>query len=281
MAARVTTLARANRRRILALEAAIAASIGAAYASAQRDMQMSIDTFTDDYAAAADDYGDGDVPVSWLQTSGQLPALQHRTSASIEVFATATLFALLHGQRQAAHNGAEDATALIATALTPIMPTLQAFAFPRHVTGDVLAAFVGKSQTTGNPLSRLLDQLGPVTAQRVTKVLYGALASGSHPSVAARMLTNVTDMAYRRALTISRTEMLGAYRAANIATYQANSDVLQGWRWLASATACPFCQEMNGTEHSLDEMMESHPNCACVPVAISRPFAAILSTFAA
>ncbi len=274
------TLAREQRLRILAREQALAATIGASYASAQRDIQLSIDTFTQAYADAEDEYDDGDVPVSWLQQSGQLPQVQHRTRAAVDAFALATLFALLHGQRQAAYQGADDAGALVSAALAPvsrIAPTALATAlFPRRISGDALAAFLGKSQTTGNPLSSLLNRLGDATAQQVTKTLYTALASGSHPSVAARMLTQATGMARSRALTIARTEMLSAYRTASLAQFQANSDVLDGWIWLAAPTACPFCQEMNGTFHSLDEAMDTHPNCACVQSPHAKSLSSIL-----
>lgn len=72
--------------------------------------------------------------------------------------------------------------------------------------------------------------------------------------------------------TFVRTEMIGAMREGNLTTYRANRDLVQGWVWNATASACAVCQGMNGSVHGLDEMMFSHPRCRCSADPITKPF---------
>ncbi len=289
----------ANRKRILAREAAIAGMIASAYQTAQRTIQPTQQALLSAYGdeldalAAQGDEGEDDdsasssnptVPLSWAVQSGQLPRLQRTMLLALGAFALAARMHITDGQRQAALAGASDAQSLVRTALEPLTAHLSSQmvdGLARGAPKGVLDALVGKSLTTGNPLSALLDRVGEPTAQQVTKTLYAALASGAHPSVAARMLTHATGMAYNRALTISRTEMISAYRTAAIDTFRASADVLQGWVWLTAADPCPFCASMAGTFHTLDEYLDSHPNCRCTPSPVTKPLAAILSLFAA
>ena len=73
-----------------------------------------------------------------------------------------------------------------------------------------------------------------------------------------RMVADVQDAfdgGLARAQVIARTETIDAYRAGAKAHHEANSDVLQGWVWLAklSERTCPSCVVMHGTEHDLNE----------------------------
>ncbi len=68
------------------------------------------------------------------------------------------------------------------------------------------------------------------------------LAAGDGPRQIARVLRDVLDVAYSKALTISRTEALNAYRGAALANYRANSDVVSMWEWHADRKACDLCK---------------------------------------
>lgn len=72
--------------------------------------------------------------------------------------------------------------------------------------------------------------------------------------------------------------MLNAYRGASLESYRANSDVVEKWRWTASLSAgtCIACLEMDGEVFDLDEEMESHPNCRCVPTSITKSYSTLL-----
>jgi SPP1 gp7 family putative phage head morphogenesis protein len=89
----------------------------------------------------------------------------------------------------------------------------------------------------------------------------------------ARLLRRQYGLGLVRALRISRTETMRAYREAARRNYQANSDVVRGWYWHATldTRTCPSCWAMHGTFHQLDETLDDHPNgrCAMRPATVS------------
>jgi F like protein len=296
----------AHRKRILARERAIGEQITAQFQAVMRHLkpaQLALiaayaaeaQRLADEQAAAADEEDGGEplpsppphVPVSWLQQSGQWQRYERILLPAVVGFALAARLSITDGQRQTVVAGVTDAQALISTALHPLRDALtlrlgtSVEIAPHRPPSAALDALIGRSQAADKPLAALLDNLGAYTAEKTLAALTAALASGSHPTVAARMIANTTEMAYRRALTISRTELITAYRTANVETFRASSDVLDGWIWQAAADACPFCQSMDGTFHTLDEYLDSHPNCRCVPRPHTRAIAEILSRFAA
>lgn len=266
----------ANRKHILAREAAIAAALAAAWHVAQGSITPAQHALINAYSAQlnADTSGDDEgsqptVPMTWAHQSGHLAHLQRAVMLAVGSFAVASMLHVTDGQQQAVQAGATDAQALIRTALQPHVGATTADALVRHPQSGVLHAFVGRSQTTGKPLSHLLATMDDATAQKVTKTLYAALASGVHPDTAANMLTQATGMARNRALVVARTEIISAYRSASLTTYRANADVCDGWTWMAAqdGRVCPFCASMDGTFHTLDEDLNAltHPNCRCCP----------------
>lgn len=96
-----------------------------------------------------------------------------------------------------------------------------------------------------------------------------SLVVGRNPRETARRVRKEFSIGLSRALRISRTETLRAYREATREVYRANSDIVRGWIWVAakSARTCPACLAMDGTFHRLDEGLDDHPNnrCAMVP----------------
>lgn len=264
----------ANRKHVLAREATIAAAMAAAWHVAQGSITPAQHALINAYGSQLDANTSGDdeeansqhtVPMTWAHQSGHLPQLQRAVMLAVGSFAVASMLHVTDGQQQAVQAGATDAQTLIRTALQPHVDATTADALVRHPNSDVLHAFIGRSQTTGKPLADLLATMDDATAQRVTKTLYAAIASGAHPDTAANMLTQATGMAHRRALVVARTEIMGAYRSASLTTYRANADVCDGWTWMAAQGACDICAALNGTLHPLSEDMESHPNCRCCP----------------
>ncbi len=84
------------------------------------------------------------------------------------------------------------------------------------------------------------------------------------------MLKKALGIGLSRALTIARTETLRAHREATRASYQANKGLVGGWIWHSAADerTCGCCWAMHGTEHSLEEELDGHPNCRCAMVPI-------------
>src|SRR5699024_7435562 len=74
------------------------------------------------------------------------------------------------------------------------------------------------------------------------------------------------DYSLSRAMTVSRTEIIDAHRAAARETEQANSDVLAGWEWSTHLDnrTCRACISMHGRRFPLDQAgPEGHQNCRC------------------
>lgn len=128
----------------------------------------------------------------------------------------------------------------------------------------------------GSPLHDLLAELGDELHRMVERELVAGLALGGNPrDVALRMVDNLR-LAYVRAERIARTELLRAYRETTRQSYMANANVVHGWIWYSAldVRTCPACWAMHGTRHTLDEVLDDHPNgrCAMVPVTDwSRP----------
>jgi SPP1 gp7 family putative phage head morphogenesis protein len=161
------------------------------------------------------------------------------------------------------HNGTADAHTLITTSMGP----------PPRGVPPVRAAAIGTVQPDLGIVLQLLDELGPEAAFRTRELLIGGLRQGWHPSRVAREVRAALGITYSRSLTIARTEMLRAYRNAALEQYR-ESPVVHGWVWLATldATTCPVCIAMHGTEHDLNETLDTHPNCcrcAMVPQTVS------------
>ena len=101
--------------------------------------------------------------------------------------------------------------------------------------------------------------LSDEASEAMRRRLIQGVAAGRNPRETARLMVadvqDTFDGGLARAQVIARTETIDAYRAGAKAQHEANSDVLQGWVWLAnlSERTCPSCVVMHGTEHDLNE----------------------------
>lgn len=131
-------------------------------------------------------------------------------------------------------------------------------------------------RTLVGPLSQLAAEYG-VGAQIIKDTLLMGIATGASPRQVAAMMAKALGADYGRLETIARTEMLRTYRTSTANMMKANRHLLRGWRWSAamSIRTCPVCWAMHGTEHDLDEPMETHPVCRCSMKPILRPWAEI------
>lgn len=120
----------------------------------------------------------------------------------------------------------------------------------------------------GSPLRTLLDRLPAAGRQIVEQGLIEGVALGRNPRAIASEIRKGLGGNLNRALTISRTETLRAYRTATIQAYQANSDVVTGWYWRSgrSRRCCAACVALDGTFWTVRDPMRPHPRCRCTMI---------------
>ena len=142
-----------------------------------------------------------------------------------------------------------DAAALIGAQL----PSLWPLARPAKPELDAIV------QRATTQITSRMWVLSDEATEAMRRRLVQGVAAGRNPRDTARLMVadvqDDFDGGLARAQVIARTETIDAYRAGAKAHHEANSDVLQGWVWLAnlSALTCPSCVAMHGTEHDLDE----------------------------
>lgn len=138
-----------------------------------------------------------------------------------------------------------------------------------------LAAIVKRTTEQITSLSLpLTDQMD----RAMRSALIRGMAVGDNPRAVARdmlaRLEGVFNGGRNRALVIARTELLDAYRAANMLGEDSMKDVLQGWTWAATLDrrTCPSCWGMHGSEHKLTEpgpIDHQQGRCARLPLTKS------------
>lgn len=132
----------------------------------------------------------------------------------------------------------------------------------------------------GDQITKLSYPLSDEAATVMRRQLVRGVAVGSNPrAVAARMVKQtegVFNGGLGRALTIARTEMLDAHRAASALEDSANAHLLSAWVWTATLSnrTCPACWGMHGQEFPLEQPgPEGHQNCRCTRVAKTKSWA--------
>lgn len=129
---------------------------------------------------------------------------------------------------------------------------------------------------------RIVALSRPLTAaanEAMLRSLIRAVPEGASPRTAARRMVGAVEGRFNgglaRALTISRTEILDAYRRGASAQQRANRDILDGWVWTAQldSRTCPSCVAEHGTLHDLDEFgPDDHQNGRCARTPHVRPW---------
>ena len=139
---------------------------------------------------------------------------------------------------------------------------------------EAIADLVGFLQN-GSPLRDLLDALGAAASEQVQRELIAGMGLGLGPREIAARCRQAFGGNLSRALTVTRTETLRAYREASQRDMQANSDLVGGWIWMSGRDerTCAACLAMHGTRHSVDERLDDHPNGRCVQVPVTKTWA--------
>jgi SPP1 gp7 family putative phage head morphogenesis protein len=127
--------------------------------------------------------------------------------------------------------------------------------FAGRIGPGALSAIVAR--TTGQ-ITSTLRPLSAEAYEAMQRALIQGIAVGDNPRTVARDMLARVEGAFNgglsRAVVISRTEMLDAYRAASAYSHAVNSDVLAGWTWTATLDrrTCVSCWSMHGRTFPLD-----------------------------
>ena len=274
-------LAQHQRRELLAREQAIANQIDSAYSLLWQSLARQLLRLLDDMQRAeqrAKAFNQPFDALRWIRQIRGLDMLLASVEQDMQTF-TATARALVQSQWQPFwFAGEQDAIRLLDEALPGIgvqfgRPSLRAF--------DVLAS----RGAAHLKIAELFARLTPEAKEAVRKRLLAGLALGQGPREVARSIAaGVRNLSRNRALVIARTELISAYRDANLATYRENSDVVKEWEWSTAEDerTCPLCQPMDGKRFPLNQPFDAkHASDRCTPVPVTYGYEEILARFAA
>jgi len=258
------------RAQLKAHEAQAEQALEQAYANTLQVIQPMLDHL---YQQISDKQQAGEeIPLSWLYEQRRLEALTQFIEGQINQFGMLAQMQTGQLQSQGIYLGQQAAQALLQSTVPPGIAW--SFGVPSP---SALQEMVGATQA-GSPLADLFSGFGAEAAQGVKDALITGLSLGYNPRDIAPQVQQALGISRNRALTISRTEMLRAYRGANLETFKANDDVVDGWIWNCALdrTSCSACVAMHGTEHSLDETLDEHPNGRCSMIPKTKSWADIL-----
>lgn len=212
------------------------------------------------------------LPLSWLYEQRRLQSVQRAITDAISHFATQAQVSTQQAQQRAVQLGTQGAQQQLRSSVPPGVH--YAFGVPSP---KAIASIVGVTQA-GTPLRSLFDGFGAEAAKKVSDALIAGVSLGRNPRDVARDVQSALGVSRNRALTIARTEMIRAYRSANLETFRANDDVCDGWVWTTALDrrVCAACIAMHGTKHSLDEELNGHPCCRCVMAPLTKSWDSIL-----
>jgi SPP1 gp7 family putative phage head morphogenesis protein len=252
-----------QRSELMKVERNGASAITATYKRVEEKLAANLALLISDIESARD--AKVEVRPNWLVTQHRYQQLLAELQEETLAFIHRAIAEVTGMQRVAVERAPKDAEDLTVKALGPgpeaaVAQVRQNFG---RLPGRQLERLVGFA-SDGKPLGELLAELGPEQSRAARDSLAYGVATGQSPRVIASDVATKTGMAKVRALTIARTEMLRPYREVTHERFQA-SQVVTGWTWLAvlDARTCPVCAAMNGTEHTDDETLDSHPNCRC------------------
>lgn len=199
---------------------------------------------------------------------------------------TAQALAALSGTASTtAGGGAADVVAATAAA----EPAIMASQLPAHLAAAALETYAAKVAPAAleSIVLRARQQIHagtwPLTEQAteaMRRALIVGVATGTHPNDVAAAMVRQVEGAFNggltRAINISRTEMLDAYRDTSATVHAANADVLDGWRWVAvlDRRTCVSCWSMHGTTWPLDQAGPwDHQQGRCVRAPVVKSWA--------
>lgn len=247
-----------------------AADLLQSYAAIRRRLLRDLDKLT--RWIAAEEQAGRPVSRARLLRQQRFRDLLTQTAVEMDRYAKVIEQTTITEAAAAANKARTEAVAAIEKALGPGPPgiNLRFNTLPVGAVNDITSRLA-----PGQPLRALFDSFGAEAAEAAREALIEGIGLGIGPRNLAAAMRTALNVSAVRALTIVRTEQLKAYRSSSLQTYQANADVVKGWRWRCSRSprTCAACWAMDGEEFPLDEPFASHPNCRCTPVPITKTWA--------
>lgn len=251
------------RADLLQLERGAASDMVRAYGVSWQRVEQRVTALWQEVTALRE-AGEAVPPVRLMQLDRYL-RLQDEITAELRRFAAHADGTVAATQLAAVNMAQEHSPRLIsAVASDAELAGLEQFVDFAHAPKQAVEALVGYAR--GNtPLGRLLDAIPGQVNGSVRDTLIAGLTLGQNPRETARQVRRAFGTGLARALTISRTETLRAYREATRLEYAANDDLLDGWIWSAACDrrTCVTCWALHGRVYKLNRQMPAHPGCRC------------------
>lgn len=144
----------------------------------------------------------------------------------------------------------------------------------QDVNSGHLEALVGVT-ADGGPIHKELQRVGVKAVDAVRQALVTGAGLGQTPEEIAATVHKELDGHAGQFITIARTADAQAYQASQQQFYEANQDIVVGWRWMAALAknTCPACLAMHGRIFPVTATMDRHFNCRCVSVPVTKTWA--------
>jgi len=254
----IAAMAEQFKEDLLNLERQSASRLVRHYGAAYKRMQSRIRALTNQIERAR--ITGTRISPAWLFQIERYQELMRQVESETSRFAGIVESTIKTNQRNAGLSGIANAQA-IGTASIQAADLTVSFSTLNPSAVESMVGYLAD----GSPLTRILSRLPRMAAQSVTDALIEGVTLGYNPEKTARLVRNALGGDLNRALTITRTETLRAYREATYQTNLKNSSIGSSWVWIASYSrrTCASCLALAGSVHPLSERMESHPRCRC------------------
>jgi SPP1 gp7 family putative phage head morphogenesis protein len=214
-----------------------------------------------------------EVRPAWLAAEERYRALVAQQEANTLDYLRSCIQTVKTAKNGAAVQANGDAPRLTKAVLGPAPAHAEAVvanSFTKLPTAEM--AQLVRNAADGKPLGNLLYEIAPESTQKVKDALNSGVARGASIKTIATDVRQASGIAQNRAMLICRTEVIDVYREVALENYR-RSPVVDSWIWMAETNACPVCSAEHGSEHSLDESLDSHPGCRCCAMPKTKSWA--------
>jgi len=264
----VVELANAFRAQLLAQERAAASAMVRYYGTIWRELQSEINTLATEVQRLQD--AGATFSADKIYRLDRMRNVQRQVAEELDQFTTYAGGAISVAQRAAIAAGERSAYRLTMAAFPPGADIgVRFWRMPTEAV-ETMVGFVAD----GTPLEQLITQyVGDSSKDFLTRLVAG-LAKGQNPRAIARELRSAFGMGLTKALQISRTEQLRAYRTATLGSYN-DSGVVKSWQRHAAkdSRTCMACVMLDGKLYTLAEEMDDHPNGRCAMLPVTKTYA--------